>query len=68
MDELSMLVTLSFDGVDDSVRRVHLDSSLGNVSDEVCHVVVNDDVGFMWMGVGMVGMACWEAFSSFSFA
>jgi hypothetical protein len=46
------------------VRRVQLDSSVGNMSGEVFHVVVNDDVEFVWMVVCVVGMVCWEAFSS----
>jgi hypothetical protein len=58
-----MLVTLSCDGVDDGVRGVQLDSSVGNLSGEVFHVVVNNYVGFVWAVVRVVGMVCWETVS-----
>jgi hypothetical protein len=58
MDELSMPVTLSCDDVDHVVRGVQLDSSVGNLSGEVFHAVVNNDVGFVWMVVRVVGMVC----------
>jgi hypothetical protein len=63
-NELSMLTTLSCDGINRGVRGVQLDNSVGNLSGEVHHVVVNDDVGFARTVVNMVGMVCWEAFSS----
>jgi hypothetical protein len=40
-----MLVTLSCDGVDDGVRGVQLDNSVGNLCGEIRHVVANE-VGF----------------------
>jgi hypothetical protein len=63
VNELSILVTIFCDGVDDGVRGVQLDNSVGNLSGEVFHVVVNDDVGLVRKVVRVVGMVCWEALS-----
>jgi hypothetical protein len=43
-NELSMLITLSCDGIDDGVRRVHLDGSVCDLRGEVRHGMVYNDV------------------------
>jgi hypothetical protein len=62
LNELIMLVTFSCDGVDDGVRGVQLDGSVGNIRGEYCIGMVYDDVGIMWTVV------CWEALSLFESA
>jgi hypothetical protein len=57
-NQLSMLLKFSGDGVDDGVRRVQPDSSVGYLGCEVCHVVMYDDMGFAWTLVDMMGVVC----------
>jgi hypothetical protein len=54
-------VTVAGDGVDGGVQ---LGSSVGNLSFEICHVTMDDDVGFAWALFGMVCVVYWEFLSS----
>jgi hypothetical protein len=65
VNQLSVLVTFSGDGVNDGVQ---LDSSVGDLSCEVRHVVMDADVRFVWMPVDMVCVVRWQALSSIASA
>jgi hypothetical protein len=68
MYKLSMLVTLAGDGVDDGARGVQIDGNVGDFSCRICHVMMDDDMGFEWALFGMLCVVCWELLSSFASA
>jgi hypothetical protein len=53
-----MFITFSSDGVDDGVRGVQLDGSVGDLRSEICHVVMDEDMGLWWTLIHMVGVVC----------
>jgi hypothetical protein len=64
LNELSLRITLFCEGVDDGVRGVQLDGSVGDMRGEVGHAMVYDDVGIVWKVVHVVDMVYWEVLSS----
>jgi hypothetical protein len=56
MYKLSIPVTVAGDGVDDGVLGVQLGSSIGDLSCEIYHVLMDDDIGSTWALFGMVGV------------
>jgi hypothetical protein len=69
--KLSVLVTVTGDRVDDSVCGVQIGSSVGDLSCEICHVLMDDDMGFTLALFGMVDVVdvvCWEPLSLLALA
>jgi hypothetical protein len=57
--KLRVFITFSDDGVNDGVCGVQLGSSVGDLSCENFHVMMDDGMGFAWALIVMVGVLCW---------